>query len=49
MIGDKEVEEGTVAVRARKGQDLGSMSIDAFLEHIEGDIAQRGRINKLED
>ncbi len=44
VVGDKEVENGTVAVRTRKGVDLGTLSIDEFIEHIEGDIAQRGRI-----
>jgi len=44
IIGDKEVEEGTVAVRTRKGVDLGTLSVDDFIEHIETDIAQRGRI-----
>ena len=30
MVGDKEVESQTVAVRARRGEDLGSMDLDAF-------------------
>lgn len=49
VVGDKEVEDGTVSVRARKGQDLGSLTIDAFIEHINNDIARRGRINSVED
>jgi len=32
VIGDKEKEAGLVAVRARGGQDLGQMSLEAFLE-----------------
>jgi threonyl-tRNA synthetase len=48
VIGDKEVEEGTVAVRTRKGQDLGSLSLDDFIQLIEKDIAQRGRDIGLE-
>lgn len=48
VIGDKEVEEGTVAVRTRRGQDLGSLSLDAFIQLIEEDIAHRGRINRSE-
>lgn len=43
VVGDKEVEANTVAVRTRKGDDLGVMSIDAFVELLEGAIAQRGR------
>ena len=44
VVGDKEVENGTVTVRTRKGVDLGTLSIDEFIEQIETDIAQRGRI-----
>ena len=29
-LGDKEIESSTLALRDRKGSDLGSMSIDAF-------------------
>ena len=35
VIGDKEVETHTVAVRTREGKDLGAMEMDAFLEKIE--------------
>jgi threonyl-tRNA synthetase len=31
IIGDKEVENGTVSVRARSGGDLGAMPLDAFI------------------
>ena len=44
VIGDKEVETQTVAVRARGGEDLGSMSVDAFTELLNADIARRGRL-----
>ncbi len=43
VVGDKEVETDTVAVRTRKGEDLGVMSIDAFVEILNDSIAQRGR------
>lgn len=43
VVGDKEVEEATVAVRTRRGQDLGSLSLDAFIQLMEKDIAQRSR------
>lgn len=49
VIGDKEVEESTVTVRSRKGDDLGTMSLDAFIGLIKTDIEQCGRVNKLED
>ncbi|MDC0603443.1 His/Gly/Thr/Pro-type tRNA ligase C-terminal domain-containing protein, partial [Aliiglaciecola sp.] len=32
VVGDKEMEAGEVAVRSRKGDDLGKLSIDAFIE-----------------
>ena len=39
VLGDKEVESSTLAIRDKKGSDLGSMSIDAFSEVL---------INKIE-
>lgn len=44
VVGDKEVESQTVAVRARRGEDLGSMDLDAFTTHLTEDVACRGRI-----
>ena len=44
VVGDKEVESQTVAVRARRGEDLGSMDLDAFMAHLTDDVARRGRI-----
>ena len=41
VIGDKEMAAGTVAVRARGGQDLGAMPLDAFVQKILGDIANK--------
>ena len=43
VVGDKEVENQTVAVRARSGEDLGSMSLDAFEQLLNDDVARRGR------
>ncbi len=45
VVGDKEKDADSVAVRARKGVDLGSMSVDAFVDLIEKDIANRGRLD----
>lgn len=39
IVGDKEVENQTVAVRTRKGEDLGSMSIANFVEKLSKDVA----------
>ncbi|RTE64259.1 threonine--tRNA ligase [Amphritea opalescens] len=43
VVGDKEVETGTVAVRTRTGEDLGTLSIEEFCEHLKQDVAQKGR------
>lgn len=32
VIGDKEVENNTISVRARSGKDLGTMAIDEFIQ-----------------
>ena len=39
VVGDKEKENGQVAVR-RKGEDLGSMSVAAFVELLQKELAQ---------
>ena len=44
VVGDKEVESQTLAVRARRGEDLGSMDFEAFETHLADDVARRGRI-----
>jgi threonyl-tRNA synthetase len=38
VVGDKEKESGTVAVRARGGKDLGVMSLEALAELLRSDI-----------
>ena len=38
IIGDKEVENGVVAVRSRKAGDLGTMTLDAFIERINEEV-----------
>ncbi|MEG6571843.1 threonine--tRNA ligase [[Clostridium] cellulosi] len=38
VLGDKEVESGSVAVRARSEGDKGSMSLDAFLDMVKEKI-----------
>ena len=44
VIGDKEMENRTVALRTRTGEDLGVMPIEVFEERIAADISKRGRI-----
>lgn len=43
VVGEREAEQGTVAVRTRKGDDLGVMTVDAFAELLAADIARKGR------
>ncbi len=37
VVGDREKENGLVAVRARSGEDLGSMPLSAFVEKLQAD------------
>ncbi len=46
VIGDKEVESKTVTVRLRTGEDLGSMSIAAFIDFLAQDIARKGQVEQ---
>ncbi len=41
VIGDKERDANTVAVRARGNVDLGAMSIDALIERLKQDIESK--------
>ncbi|MES2918348.1 MAG: threonine--tRNA ligase [Pseudomonadota bacterium] len=43
VVGEREMESGSVSVRTRKGEDLGSMSVEDFASRLAADIAQRGR------
>jgi threonyl-tRNA synthetase len=43
VIGDREVENETVAVRTRSGEDLGSMQLAEFAQHLAEDVGRRGR------
>jgi threonyl-tRNA synthetase len=44
VIGDREAQDNAVAVRTRKGEDLGVMTLDSFVETLNEDVASRGRI-----
>ncbi len=37
VVGDKEVEADSVAVRTRTGENLGTMTVDAFIERIRSE------------
>ena len=41
VVGDKEMQNGQVAVRTRKGEDLGVMTVDAFVARVQQDIENR--------
>ena len=43
VVGDREVDNKQVAVRARNGDDLGSMSIDDFSRLLETEVEKKGR------
>lgn len=43
VVGDKEVESGTVAVRKRGGEDLGTMTFEDFCNHLSHDVSSFGR------
>ncbi|AEY01787.1 threonyl-tRNA synthetase [Oceanimonas sp. GK1] len=43
VCGDKEVDAGKVAVRTRKGQDLGTFDVDALIALIQQEVQTRGK------
>ena len=43
VIGDREVETQTVAVRTREGVDLGSMPVTQFIDLLAQAVSRRGR------
>ncbi|MCJ8340041.1 MAG: threonine--tRNA ligase [Pseudomonadales bacterium] len=43
VVGDNEVENGTVAVRTRSGEDLGAMTLDAFAAYLNSEVERKGR------
>jgi threonyl-tRNA synthetase len=44
VVGDREVENGEIAVRARNGDDLGSMSVEAFSQLLQNEVEKKGRV-----
>lgn len=43
VVGDKEVAAQKVAVRTRKGEDLGQMALGDFIDRLKTQAAQKGR------
>lgn len=44
VVGDKEVEAGAVAVRTRKGEDLGTMTLNEFEALLGEAVERKGKI-----
>ena len=42
VAGNREAQDGTVAVRTRTGEDLGVMSLEDFSQHLTDEIASHG-------
>lgn len=49
VLGDKEVESDSVNVRTQEGENLGVMSVDAFIDLVQQAVAQKGRHNLKTD
>jgi len=43
IVGDREVEAHTCAIRTRDGDDLGSMTVESFADHLAKTVNLRGR------
>jgi threonyl-tRNA synthetase len=41
VVGDREVETGLVAVRTRRGEDLGTMTVEEFVGRLAEEVAGR--------
>jgi threonyl-tRNA synthetase len=41
VVGDKEVESGSVAVRTRTGEDLGSVAVDDLIAQLNAEISRK--------
>jgi len=41
VVGDKEMESGEIAIRTRSGEDLGTMSVDGFIEKLTEEVSSR--------
>jgi threonyl-tRNA synthetase len=42
VVGDRESNEGTVALRIRSGEDQGAVPLDQFLSRVQREIEARG-------
>ena len=44
VVGDRDMEAGTVSVRTRKGEDLGAMSLDTFSAMLRRIVDEKQKI-----
>ena len=44
VVGDQELENNTISVRTRSGEDLGAFSVDQFAARLAEEVAKRGRV-----
>jgi len=44
IVGDKEMAAGLVAVRSRKGEDLGQMPVQALIERLQAELPPGGAV-----
>ena len=42
VAGEREMQSGQVAVRTRKGEDLGSMPLQEFIKRLQGEVEAKG-------
>lgn len=47
VVGDKEMQNGTVAVRGLGGLDLGVIALDDFIARLAEDISTRRNVTQL--
>ena len=43
VVGDRDMENGTVSVRTRKGDDLGAMTMEQFIAKCQEEIASKSK------
>ena len=44
VMGDRDVENGTVSVRTRKGEDLGAMTLEDFSAKLRRIVDEKQKI-----
>jgi threonyl-tRNA synthetase len=41
VVGDKEMEQGSVALRVRSGENPGPVSLEEFMRRVQVDVEER--------